>query len=451
MNEINSKILKYNNLAPRYTSYPTAPHFTDKINSDIYKSWLQQINKDQTLSLYFHIPFCRKLCHYCGCHTKVVNFDDPINNYIDLLMLELDLLKQNLNHDNEVIHIHFGGGTPTILEPKIFDKLIAKVRSLFKFSKNIEFAIEVDPRTITEEKVKSYADNGVNRISFGIQDFDLEVQEAINRVQSFELVKNITELFRKYNINNINFDLIYGLPKQNLEVIQRNLEQSISLKPSRIAFFGYAHVPWMKKNMQHINESDLPNHEERLEMFSLAHKFLTNNSYHAIGLDHFTLADDSMLKSLKDGTLKRNFQGYTSDKADILLGLGVSSISYMPNGYLQNQTMISKYGPALQNGDFPITKGIETSEDDRIRKAIIDEIMCYLKVDLNKILKDTDFTLLEFQDSLRKLEPLAQDGLLEVTDSSIQINQNARQITRIVSSIFDKYFTGGLNKHSIVA
>lgn len=451
MNEINSKILKYNNLAPRYTSYPTAPHFTDKINSDIYKSWLQQINKDQTLSLYFHIPFCRKLCHYCGCHTKVVNFDDPINNYIDLLMLELDLLKQNLVNDNEVIHIHFGGGTPTILEPKIFDKLIAKVRSLFKFSKNIEFAIEVDPRTITEDKVKSYADNGVNRISFGIQDFDLEVQEAINRVQSFELVKNITELFRKYNINNINFDLIYGLPKQNLEVIQRNLEQSISLKPSRIAFFGYAHVPWMKKNMQHINEVDLPNHEERLEMFSLAHKFLTNNSYHAIGLDHFTLANDSMLKSLKDGTLKRNFQGYTSDKADILLGLGVSSISYMPNGYLQNQTMISKYGTALQNGDFPITKGIETSDDDRIRKAIIDEIMCYLKVDLNKILKDSNFKLLEFQDSLRKLEPLAQDGLLEVTDSSIQINQNARQITRIVSSIFDKYFTGGLNKHSIVA
>ena len=449
--DINNKILKYNNLAPRYTSYPTAPHFSKDITSDIYKGWLEAITDDQNISLYFHIPFCRKLCHYCGCHTKIVDYDDPINSYIDTLIKELALVSRSLTSKHKVIHIHFGGGTPTILEPKIFNKLIAKVRELFVISENLEFAIEVDPRTINEEKVKSYAENGVNRISFGIQDFNLDVQTAINRIQPFELVANITELFRKYSINNINFDLIYGLPKQTEKIILENLKQSIKLAPTRIAFFGYAHVPWMKKNMQLINEEDLPDNLARLNMFSLAQDYLSSNGYNPIGLDHFAHQDDSMFNAYNDGDLKRNFQGYTSDKADILIGLGVSSISYLPDGYAQNNLMISKYRPAIEKGEFPIIKGILLSEDDKIRKLIIDEIMCYMRVDLNKILINTPYSLDDFIPQLERLKPLAEDGLITINGSEIIINPNARQITRIVSSLFDAYFKGGVNKHSIVA
>lgn len=446
--DINQKILKYNNLAPRYTSYPTAPHFNNEITSDVYKSWLKTIADNENISLYFHIPFCEKLCHYCGCHTKIVNYEDPIINYVEHLIMELELLSQTLTKKHNVIHIHFGGGTPTILKPVLFDKLIAKLKQLFTISAEVEFAIEVDPRTVDEAKVKSYAANGVNRISFGIQDFNLEVQEAINRVQPYELVANVTELFRKHGISNINFDLIYGLPKQTEKIILENLEQSLTLNPSRIAFFGYAHVPWMKKNMQHIKDEDLPDNLARLNMFTLAHNYLTSHGYHSVGLDHFVKNDDSMNSALNNKILKRNFQGYSSDKAEILIGLGVSSISFLANGYAQNNPLISKYMEAVKQGNFPIIKGIELSIDDKIRKKIIDNIMCYMEVDLAQITQGTNFTASDFAPEIQRLIPLIEDGLVKLDNNKITINQSARQITRVVSSVFDQYFTGGLNKHS---
>ncbi len=451
-NIINFTILKYNQQVPRYTSYPTAPHFNSQINGDVYKEWLQNLSSKENLSLYLHIPFCQQMCWYCGCYTKVTKRYAPVEDYAYILAREINLVAELIPTKKPVVsHIHFGGGSPTILLPDTFEHLIKTIKSKFEIASDAEIAIEVDPRNVNEEKIAAYAKAGINRVSIGVQDFNIEVQRAINREQSFDLVYNCIKLFRKYGINDINLDLIYGLPKQTVEGVERNIEYSMLLKPKRIALFGYAHVGWMKKHMRLINEADLPNGEERILMYQAAVKKLNQFGYMQIGLDHFAVDSDKMSMALKSKKLKRNFQGYSTDSAESLIGFGVSAIGQLPAGYIQNTLDFAEYKKNILAEKLPIIKGIKTNLDDKIRKEIIDEIMCYMEVDLNKIC--TKFKLSEnyFTKEIEALSELKKDRLITIKHNVIKVNPQAPQITRIVSSAFDKFFIPSTAKHSKVA
>ncbi|MFJ1269343.1 oxygen-independent coproporphyrinogen III oxidase [Legionella lytica] len=451
LNDISEQlILNYEGQIPRYTSYPTAPHFSPEINSAIYSQWLSTLPAQDKLSLYIHIPFCRQLCWYCGCATKVSNKDSSLGAYIHLVKQEIALVAARLS-STRVTHIHFGGGSPTILPSPLFLDLMNSIHNLFNVSPHAEIAIEVDPRTVDAEKVKAYASAGVNRVSIGAQDFNLEVQQAINRVQSFELVQSCVNLFRQHGMNNINLDLIYGLPKQTIESIKNNIDAIFLLNPNRISLFAYAHVHWMKKHMQLIQEKDLPNNTTRIEMFVTASEKLKQRGYLPIGLDHFATPSDAMTRALNTKTLKRNFQGYSIERAPHLIGLGISSISQLGNGYAQNTSELKQYKSDILNHQLPITRGIEISIEDQLRKKIIDEIMCYLKVDLKEQCELFNYPFNYFDEELNLLDGLVRDGLVAVSNYVIHIHPKARQITRVVSSYFDRFFKKSTQKHSKIA
>ncbi len=449
--DFSSLILKYDKQIPRYTSYPTAPHFNLEINSDIHKSWLKDLPEDENLSLYFHIPFCNQLCWYCGCYTKATQRYAPVEDYVHILAREIKIVKNLLKKNHQISHIHFGGGSPTILIPQTFEFLINLIKQEFKITKNAEIAIEVDPRNINEEKVATYAKAGINRVSIGVQDFNLEVQKAINREQSFEVVYDCIKLFRKYNINDINLDLIYGLPKQTLEMIQRNIDYSLLLEPSRIALFSYAHVQWMKKHMRLIDEKDLPSAKVKINMYEKAANMLEKSGYKAIGLDHFAKENNEMFLAIKDKKLKRNFQGYSTDKASSIIGFGASSISYLPNGYIQNTLDFEEYKKEILNEKLPTKKGIKIKQEDKIRKEIIDQIMCFLEVDLNEIQKKFNLKPDHFINEIKAFKELQKDNLVKIKNQKITINPKTRQIARVASSIFDEYLKADNKKHSKIS
>lgn len=450
LNDVSEQlILNYEGQFPRYTSYPTAPHFSTGINATTYSQWLSALPAQDSLSLYIHIPFCQQLCWYCGCYTKITNKEAAVEEYIKVLMQEITLVAtlpppQSLY----VTHIHFGGGSPTLLAPQLFLNLMRSIREAFSVAHHAEIAIEVDPRTVNEEKISAYASALVNRISIGAQDFNLDVQQAINREQPFELVQSCINLFKQYGINNINLDLMYGLPKQTIASIKNNIEAVFLLNPSRVAFFAYAHVHWMKKHMQLIQEENLPNDISRIEMFGLASEQLKQEGYLPIGLDHFAKPTDTMALALNAKTLNRNFQGYSVESASHLIGLGASSISQLSNRYAQNTSDLKQYKSNILNHILPIVRGIEISLEDQLRKAIIDDIMCYLEVDLKKQCTAFNYPFNYFDSELRSLDNLVKDGLVSINDYVIQIHPKARQVTRVVSSYFDRFFKSHTQKHS---
>jgi oxygen-independent coproporphyrinogen-3 oxidase len=329
--------------------------------------------------------------------------------------------------------------------------LIKTIRSEFEIKKDAEIAIEVDPRNVNEEKVATYAKAGINRVSIGVQDFNLEVQKAINREQSFDVVYDCVKLFRKFHINNINLDLIYGLPKQTLEMVKKNIDFSMLLKPSRIALFAYAHVQWKKKHMRLIDENDLPGGENKLAMYQAAAKKLNEEGYFSIGLDHFAKSDDSMFEAFHEEKLKRNFQGYSTDNANCIIGFGASAISYLPSGYAQNTLDFEEYKKNILSEKLPVIKGVEINKEDKIRKKIIDELMCYMEVDLKKICEEFSLPKNSFNQEIELLENLKSDGLVRIKNNKIKINLAAPQISRVVSSVFDKFFQPEAQRHSKIA
>ena len=444
-------LLKHNQQVPRYTSYPTAPHFSSAVGSARYASWLDDIADGSSLSLYFHIPYCRKLCWYCGCHTKATKQYRPVETYLDYLLKEIDLVRARLSGGQRVKHIHFGGGSPSILSPEDFAKIMDTLRSQFDIARNAEIAIELDPREASEAKIASYAKWGVNRVSLGVQDFHEKVQDAINRRQRFHTVYDTVQTLRDYGITSINMDLLYGLPHQTAAMVTENVDFAVALNPSRIALFGYAHVPWMKKHMRLIDETALPDSPERLAQFDAAETRLAKRGYTAIGLDHFVRAHDPMLKALNDRTLRRNFQGYTTDGADALIGFGVSSISSLPQGYVQNTAVNADYFTALDAGRLPATKGKALSNDDQLRRAIIDHLMCYFELDLGAFCAEHDIDIDYFEEAAPLLDELRSDGLIRVDGAMIKVPPSARQAVRLVCSAFDTYLQGGKQRHAQVA
>src|SRR6266571_2848480 len=355
---------------PRYTSYPTAPHFSATIGPDTYAEWLKAIPRHATASLYLHVPFCRSMCWYCGCHTSVSRRDEPIAVYASALRCEIDLVSKQIERRIKVDHIHFGGGTPTILAPEIFADLIGSIRQSFFVLPAAEIAIEIDPRTLTGPMIDALAYGGVNRASLGVQSFDPVVQRAINRVQSFEATAAATDGLRCAGIACINFDLIYGLPHQTVASCLDTVRQCVELRPDRFSVFGYAHVPAFKTHQRKIEEAALPDSLERHRQSEAIAHALTQARYVRIGLDHFALPGDAMAAALRDGTLRRNFQGYTTDTGNTLLGFGASAIGQLPQGYVQNEVGTRAYSASIANGRLATVKGYALTDDDRLRAEI---------------------------------------------------------------------------------
>lgn len=445
-----AKLLANSKQLPRYTSYPTAPHF-HPLSGEEYGAWLATVSPKEAVSLYLHVPYCKKLCWFCGCHTRITEQYDPVSRYVPLLVREMELIAQTLGRKQSVKHIHWGGGSPSYLKPQDFVACMVALASRFDVAGDAEIAIEIDPRNVSEAQVASYAKSGINRVSIGVQDFDTSVQEAINRIQPFRMVYDLIAQCRSYGIENINLDLIYGLPKQSLESIRKTIELVLHIQPERVSLFGYAHVPWKKKNIRLIEEDSLPDEALRLALFAEARNMLTEAGYIAVGLDHFAKPTDSMAVALGNHTLRRNFQGYTTDNSTTLIGLGASAIGNFAQGYAQNNLSLEEYAAAIEGGVLPIVRGFAVSNEDVLRRSIIEQIMCYMQVDLTNICKKHNTPIHSLDAPVAALRYMQEDGLIAFNDSVIKINPAFPQAARMVSAVFDTYHTISNGKHSQVA
>lgn len=439
---------RYDKRVPRYTSYPTAPHFHPGIDAATYARWLAAVEKNTPLSLYFHVPFCREMCWYCGCHTKVVRRYEPVGEYATTMADEVTLIGGMLEARPPVTHMHWGGGTPTILSADDLEHLMAKIRAGFNVAADAEIAVEMDPRTVTENHVRALARAGVNRASLGVQDFNERVQKAINRVQPYEMTEQVVEWLRAAGIKAINFDLMYGLPYQTIDDVIRTVDLAAQMRPDRVAVFGYAHVPWMKTHQKMIPDESLPDAWQRFEQAEAAATRLAERGYRRIGLDHYALESDSMTEMLDKGHLRRNFQGYTTDEARALIGFGASSIGALPQGYVQNAVPLRAWGEAVRNGHPAVDKGIALSDDDRLRRDIIERLMCDLEVDLSVEAARYGKSANEFSGEIEMLKPMIADGIATIDGDRISITEPGRPLMRAVCALFDTYLDSGVGRHS---
>ncbi|MDG1996299.1 MAG: oxygen-independent coproporphyrinogen III oxidase [Emcibacteraceae bacterium] len=422
---------------PRYTSYPTALEF-GVLDGKVHEDWLASLPLCEPVSLYFHIPYCEKLCWFCGCFTTISNKYGPVEKFLTVLISEI---KQTAKKTGrlKVSHIHFGGGSPSILEPVDFAKLIEVLRECYDIENASEFAIEIDPRTVDRDKIFSYAKAGVNRVSLGIQDFNEETQIAINRIQPIELIEEVMKDFHDAGIDRINFDLIYGLPYQSVQTITETIEKTIKFKPSRIALFGYAHVPHMKKHQELVAKHPLPNQMERQTQFDWASKMLKKHGYRAIGLDHFALHDDRLFVSYDDGKLKRNFQGYTDDKANTLIGFGPSAISSLPDGYTQNVPSIKEYTEKVMGEVSPVVRGLSVTDKDKMFRDVISKLMCYFEVDPVKVSMEHGIHY-SFEKETADLNKLVDANFMTRNGNRLKITDAGKPFLRAIATVFDQYF-----------
>ncbi|HVO92530.1 MAG TPA: oxygen-independent coproporphyrinogen III oxidase [Terriglobales bacterium] len=430
---------------PRYTSYPTAPHFAAAVDAQQYASWLEILPASESLSLYLHVPFCEKLCLYCGCHTKAVRQFAPVEAYAELLIGELNLVAARTG-SCRVSHLHWGGGTPSILGPHLLRKLVAELDVHFDLTSLREHAIELDPRSVTKQLAEALADIGVTRASLGVQDLSDRVQSAIGRLQPFSTVERAVGILRDAGIERINIDLMYGLPSQSVEDVCQTVTRSHELKPQRFAMFGYAHVPWFKPHQKLIDESALPAQPMRIAQARAAHEILTGLGYVPIGLDHYADETDSLTNALRVGKLRRNFQGYTTDDADTLIGLGASAIGQLSQGYVQNAKDTGSYARAIKSGRLATVRGIALSADDRMRGRIISELMCNLTCDLDSFAHDADRT---FESEIDALLPFVADGLLRIERCRLVVEENGRPYLRLIAAAFDSYLNSSRARHSV--
>jgi oxygen-independent coproporphyrinogen-3 oxidase len=439
---------RYDRRVPRYTSYPTAPHFHPGINAATYERWLAEVENDTPLSLYFHVPFCHEMCWYCGCHTKIVRRYQPVGDYAATMADEVTLIGGLLEARPPVTHMHWGGGTPTILSAEDLEHLMGNIRAGFNVAPDAEIAVEMDPRTMTEDRVQALARAGVNRASLGVQDFNDKVQKAINRIQPYEMTAQVVEWLRAAGIEAINFDLMYGLPYQTVEDVQRTVDLAAKMRPDRVAVFGYAHVPWMKTHMKMIPDDSLPDAWQRFEQAEAAADRLAERGYRRIGLDHYALETDSMTRALDEGHLRRNFQGYTTDVARALIGFGASSIGALPQGYVQNAVPLRAWAEAVRDGHPAVDKGIALSDDDRLRRDVIERLMCEMAVNLSAETARYGKTADSFRSEIEMLEPMIADGIATIDGDRISITEPGRPLMRAVCALFDTYLDTGVGRHS---
>lgn len=426
---------------PRYTSYPTAPHFAP-MEERLYRQWLSGMPAGSALSLYLHIPFCHELCWYCGCHTSVTRNDARIARYAAALETEAETLARALPADGLVHHLHLGGGTPSALGSARLSRLMGRLRALFPISPHAELSVELDPRTLTQEAVDALATAGFNRASLGLQDANPQVQARMGRIQPEAMVRAAVLRLRASGIGRINLDMMYGLPGQTAGHVRATASLAAELSADRVAVFGYAHVPWMKPSQKAIRTEELPGAEERLAQAEAAAQALREAGYHSIGLDHFARPGDSMARASRDGRLRRNFQGYTTDQAPYLLGLGASSIGATPRGYAQNMADERGYVAAVEAGRLPIARGLSLTEDDILRRIAIERVMCDLALDLDAL---PPLLLAQVRPGLEALEA---KGLVRLTGAWLMVPEEARPFLRHVAACFDAYLGLGKGRHS---
>jgi len=442
-------VQKHGGPAPRYTSYPTAPHFHSGIDGNVYARWLGQLTPGQTLSLYIHIPWCDRLCWFCGCNTKQTLKYEPLKTYLTALENEMETISGLIDPGCRVTALHLGGGSPTMLQPDDMLALNTMLRSRFSFDPDAEISVEMDPNDLTADKYDALAEIGMTRASIGVQDFDEAVQKAINREQTFEQTRDVVEQVRARGVRSVNCDVLYGLPHQTRQSVERSISQVLSLEPDRIALFGYAHVPWMKTHQKMIDETALPDLTERFAQMNRAASALTSAGYTAIGIDHFALPGDSLAVAAASGAMRRNFQGYTSDTADALIGMGASSIGQLPQGYIQNQPSTGEYPRRANRGELPVVRGFELSTEDRIRARIIEFLMCDFAFSFATIRHEFGAEAEDILDEAEYLASCDTDGMIEFSGGLFQITPRGRPFVRSVASAFDGYFGTGVARHSL--
>ncbi len=419
---------------PRYTSYPTAPNFTPAVDSTEYRRWLRRLPPGGDVSIYLHVPFCRAMCWYCGCHTSVSRRQAPVSRYAHYLAEEIKLVAGELPSRMRIGHLHWGGGTPTLLSPEDVAMIGGVIKDRFDFGERAEIAVEIDPRTLTPDAAEAFARSGTNRASLGVQTFDPAVQWAINRVQSYEMTAGAIAMLRQAGIGAVNFDLIYGLPLQTVQSCLNTVGQALKLRPERLSVFGYAHVPSFKPHQRKIDAADLPSPAQRQDQEQAIAQALTTAGYVRIGLDHFALPDDALAVAAATGSLHRNFQGYTVDQCQTLIGFGASAIGRLPDGFVQNSTRIPEYERRIGNGQPAVVRGCALTEEDSYRAAVIEQLMCRYRADIGSL--DVP------------LDQLQADGLVRRTGGLVEVTDEARPLVRAVAAAFDAYLAGSNSVHA---
>ncbi|MCG2664442.1 oxygen-independent coproporphyrinogen III oxidase [Brevundimonas sp.] len=430
-------IARYDAHAPRYTSYPTAAQFTPAVGAADWGAWLGAAPLDRAASLYLHIPFCKRLCWYCGCNTRAMNRVGVMSSYVDLLLKEADLVLERIGRPVRVGSIHLGGGTPNMLPPEELERLFAGLAARFDLGDCFEIAAELDPEVLTQGWVEAAGRIGLSRASLGVQDLSPKVQAAVNRPESFETIRWAAEALRGQGVTSLNLDLMYGLPLQGAEHVVTTVAQIAVLRPERIALFGYAHVPWMKPHQKLIKEADLPGPEERFTQSQAAARYLVQKGWQAIGLDHFALPHDSMAAAVRAGRLHRNFQGYTTDEAPVLIGLGASSISRTPQGFVQNHAQERDWRADVAAGTLPVARGVALNPRDAFVGEIIERLMCDFTVDVAEIARMRGRDLAEVAAVWPRLQRFQLDGLIEVNGTTVTVTDLGRPFVRAVCAAFD--------------
>jgi oxygen-independent coproporphyrinogen-3 oxidase len=436
-------IVRYGGRGPRYTSYPTALQFSEELTADDYRENAIASNASGVpLSLYVHIPFCHTLCYYCGCNKIITRNQDRVVRYMEMLYREIEMQSELFDKSRKIEQLHFGGGTPTYLDDEQLDDLMAKLRDSFTFdeSDNREFSIEVDPRTVDEHGIRHLAKLGFNRLSLGIQDFDPIVQEAVNRAQTTDDVLGLVLAARDSGFESISFDLIYGLPHQSVASFDKTLELVIAMRPDRLAVYNYAHLPRRFKGQRMINDADIPSPEVKLDILHRTIDTLCDAGYEYIGMDHFALPEDELVLARKNGTLQRNFQGYSTHRECDLVALGVSAIGSIGNVFAQSSVSTIEYEALIENGQLPIRKGIAVDDDDLLRADVIQALMCYDELSFEKFGAEHNIDFAEyFATEIERLQPLADDDLIKLDRAGVVITQKGRLLLRSIAMVFDRY------------
>lgn len=428
----------FNARVPRYTSYPTANHFSPAVGRPDMARWLGEIAPGAKVSLYAHVPFCRRLCWFCACRTQGTKTLGPVEAYVDTLGRELDLLGGALPEGVTLSRLHWGGGTPTILSATLIEALARSVAALAPFAPGAEFSVEIDPGEIDPVRMEALARAGMNRASIGVQDFDAEVQEMIGRAQSFDVTRAAVDGLRAVGVGSVNIDILYGLPGQTRARITESVLKVLSLSPDRIALYGYAHVPWMARRQGLIPAELLPDPAARLRLFETARRLIEADGYVAVGIDHFAKPDDGLARAAANGSLKRSFQGYTDDPAESLIGVGASAVSRFPGGYAQNASPTSTYTGAIRGGVLATARGHVLSDDDRLRGNVIEALMCFHRVDAAALSRRSGHAKADILALLAKLDAAFRPMVFS-TPEGLSVKPDALPLTRMIARSFDAY------------
>lgn len=423
---------------PRYTSYPTAPHFSGDVTPSLFGDWIEDIPEGSRISLYLHVPFCRRLCWFCACRTQGTATLGPVESYVETLGAELDLLAARLPRGVTLSRLHWGGGTPTLLDPELMRGLIDRIRGVVDLAEGAEFSVEIDPNEIDAERLDVLTAGGMTRASIGVQDFNDEIQTTIGRIQGYDVTRRAVDLIRERGVTSLNADILFGLPHQSRARITETVQKLLSLTPDRVALYGYAHVPWMAKRQQLIPSDALPTPSERLDLFDTARQLFAWDGYCDIGIDHFATPEDGLSIAQKTGKLRRNFQGYTDDVSGILVGIGASSISRFPQGYAQNAPATSAHTAAIRAGQFSTTRGHMMTAEDRLRARMIEMIMCDFRIRSEELITRHGVTA-ERLNGLYRAVNTRFEGLLEHTEEGLFIPADCRPLTRMIAQSFDAY------------